>query len=350
MAPTEPATSRADRLLDAQVAWLLARATGENLDDLIAADVEDLLSAAANRKVSDLAGATDVKQLLRLLVARVPASTMASTVADIAAEVAYDGPSDPVSLSDLVQREHVEQLLGEIFGLADVVDVVLDQVAESPLAASLAARFVTRIVADALATNRAMAEKIPGIGSLVSLGTQVTGKVAGKVVGAADKQIEGLLGDTAGKGATFAMRRLNKLIVETMKDPAARAAALQVYDMYAEEPLSRDLRSAKVASREDVHRFAGLIQDILIVGAPTEPVSALIDALVDRFFDAYGDQPVASLIEDLDLTREDVVAGAQKTLPSVLRHAVASGTAERLLRAHLAPFFASPEVAAILET
>lgn len=344
--PTKGASaSTADRLLDAQVAWLLARATGADLDDLIAADVDDLLAAGADATVGDLASAADVKRLIRLVLARVPAGAAASTVVGIVADTAYDGPAQRVTLTDLVDREHVDQLLGEVLGLADVVDVVLDQVAESPLAANLAARFVTRIVGDVLATNRAVAEKIPGVGSLVAFGSQVGGKVAGKVVGAADKQIEGLLGDTAGKSATFAMRRLNKLIVETMKDPAARAAALQVYDMYADRPLGN---VSRISSREDAHRVAGLLQDIVIAGAPTDPVGALVDALVDGFFAVYADQPASSLLDDLDLTRDDVVAHAQALVPRVLRHAAASGTAERLLRAHLTPFFASPEVAAIL--
>ena len=340
--PTTGSTpSTADRLLDAQVAWHLSRITGDDLGDLIADDVDALLAAGRTATVGSLVQPDDVKQVLRLVLARVPASATASTVVGVAADRVYDGPSERVTLADLVDREHVDQLLGEVLGLAHVVDVVLDQVAESPLAAALAARFVTKIVGDVIATSRAVAEKIPGVGGLVSFGSNV----AGKVVGVADKQIEGLLGDTAGKGATFAMRRLNKLVVETMKDPAARAAALQVYDMYAEVPIGN---VGRVASREDVHRVAGLLQDIVISGAPTEPVGQLVDALVDGFFAVYADQPASSLLEDLDLTRDDVVSHAQALVPRILEHASTSGTAERLIRAHLEPFFASPEVTAIL--
>ena len=99
---------------------------------------------------------------------------------------------------------------------------------------------------------------------------------------------------------------------------------------------------------EDVHRVAGLLQDIVISGASTEPVGALVDALVDGFFAVYADQPASSLLDDLDLTRDDVVAHAQALVARILEHAAASGTAERLIRRHLEPFFASPEVAAIL--
>ena len=72
------------------------------------------------------------------------------------------------------------------------------------------------------------------------------------------------------------MRRLNKVVVETLKDPTTRDAVLEVYDLYADEPVAR---LQDIGSRKDTHRVAGLLQDIVIAGAPTDPVSALLDAL-----------------------------------------------------------------------
>lgn len=336
-----PTASTADRLLDAQVAWLLTRITGAGLTDVLAEDIDDLLDAGSRLSVTDLVDPAPVKELIRLVLQRVPASAAASTVVGIAADTAYDGPATPFAVADVLDRDHVDLLLSELLARPDLAAKFLDKVAESPLAASVAARFVTRIVGDVLATNRAVAEKIPGVGSLVSLGSSVARGVAG----AADKQFEAILGDTAGKGATFAMRRLNKLLVETLSDPAAREAALQVFDLYADHPL-RNLH--EVGEREDIHRVAGLLQDIVIAGAASEPVLALADALVDGFFSVYGDHPMSTLVEDLGLTRDELVGQATALLPGLLAKAVESGEAERLIRARLAPFFASPEVAEIL--
>ncbi|WP_182377665.1 hypothetical protein [Nocardioides sp. WS12] len=336
-----PTASTADRLLDAQVAWLLTRITGAGLADVVAEDIDDLLDAGSRLSVTDLVDPAPVKELIRLVLQRVPASAAASTVVGIAADVAYDGPKTPFAVADVLNRDHVDALLSELLARPDLAAKFLDKVAESPLAASVAARFVTRIVGDVLATNRAVAEKIPGVGSLVSLGSSVARGVAG----AADKQFEALLGDTAGKGATFAMRRLNKLLVETLSDPAAREAALQVFDLYADHPLTN---LHEVGEREDIHRVAGLLQDIAIAGAASEPVLALADALVDGFFAVYGDHPMSTLVDDLGLTRDELVGQATALLPGLLAKAVESGEAERLIRARLAPFYASPEVAEIL--
>lgn len=337
-----PHTSLADRLLDAQVAWLLDRLTGQVLLDAIAGDVDDLLDAGTRMTVAELVDPAAVKELGRLLVTSVPPSTAASTLVSTAADIAWEGPDEPFALADLIDRENVEGLVDEALALTDVVEAFLERIAESPLVATVAARFVGRIVNDVVQANRAVAEKIPGVGSLISFGANA----AGKAIGVADKQFEQLLGDTAGKGAAFAMRRLNKVVIETLKDPTARAAALEVFDLYAAEPLPR---LDRLGSRADLHRFAGLLQDIVIAGAPTDPVLALMDALVDGFFAVYGAHPVTSLIEDLDLTRDDLVAHATAIVPRALDAARTSGELEPLIRSRLAPFFASPEVAAILK-
>lgn len=334
--------SLADRLLDAQVAWLLGQLTGSDLDALIAIDIDELLTSGSRIPLGDLVDADAVKDVARLIVDKIPSSSAASTLVLVAADVLYDGPAEKFTLGDLIDREHVASLTDEVLGSADLAEKFLDDLTRSPLVASLSARFVGRIVNDVVQANRAVAEKIPGVGSLVSFGANA----AGKMMGAADKQFEQLLGETAGKGAAFAMRRLNKVVLDTLKDPTTREAVLEVFDLYADEPVTR---LDKIAERDDIRRIAGLLQDIAIAGAPTAPVVALVDALIDGFFATYGEHPVTTLLDELDVTRDDLVQHASALVPGLLAAAHRSGELERLIRVRLAPFFASEEVRAILE-
>ena len=333
--------SVADRLLDAQIAWLVGRLAGPELPGLIATEVDDLLAIGSRLTVNDLVTAEEIKPIARMIAVTVPPSTAASTLVETAADVLYDGPGERFTLADLIDREHVAGLADEALGNVELVEKLLDDLTRSPLVATLASRFVGRIVNDVVQMNQAVADKIPGVGSLVSFGT----KAAGQMLGAADKSLQQVLGDTAGKGASFAMRRLNKVVVETLKDPTTRDAVLEVYDLYADEPVAR---LKDIGSRKDTHRVAGLLQDIVIAGAPTDPVSALLDALIDGFFRVYGETPATELVTDLGLTRDDLVEHAVAIVPGVLTAAHAKGELEPLLRKRLEPFFHSPEVAAIL--
>jgi len=334
-------SSLADQLLDAQVQFILDQLTGERLAETIARDVDDVLAIAANLRLDAVVDAGEVKRVVRRLLATAPASTAASTLVAAGADVVHTGPDHTFTLSELIASDHVEILVDELLGMSPFVERALDELTDSPLIATLASRFVGRIVGDVLQANRSVAEKIPGVGSLMSLGTSA----ATRVIGAADKQIEQLLGDTAGKGAAFAMRRLNKIVVDTLEDPMLRDAVLQVWEQQSGRPVGG---LSHYAGQEDVQRFAALLQEIVVAGATTEPVGNLVDAFIDAFFGQYGEYPVTTLLEELEISRGDLVADLQAFAPTVIAGALQDGRLEKLVRDRLEPFFRSAAVAEIL--
>jgi len=337
-----PTDDLAHRLLDAQVAWAIGQLTGPELPELLPSHVDEILGVASRVTVGAAVAADDVKALIRLLADRLPPSTAASTIAEIAAHAIHEGPAEPFSMADVIDRAHVERIVDEALDSTDLLEAVLDDLTRSPAVAALASRFLGLIVQDVLATNRAVAEKIPGMGSLVSLGANA----AGMFMGVADKQIEQLVGGTAGKGAVFAMGRLNKVLLETLRDPAARTALVEIYDLYADQPIA----ARGLGELVDLERVAGLVQDVAIDVLPSEPALALVDRLVDAFFNVYGEHPITALVDDLGITRDDIVAHATALAPRLLAAARESGELERLVRARLEPFYASAAVQEILGT
>ncbi|MFT4087687.1 MAG: hypothetical protein QM658_11155 [Gordonia sp. (in: high G+C Gram-positive bacteria)] len=334
-------TDIAGRLLDAQVHWTLDRLTGDDVPQLVTQMVDDVLETAEKCTVGELFDADDVRSLAALVLSRVPASSAVTTMTEAGAGIVMDNPAGDFTLRELIHRDNVARLTDETLALTPVLERLLDDLTRSPLVASLSSRFVGRIVNDVLAGNRAVADKIPGVGSLVNLGSNAAGKIIGKT----GEQFEQLFGDTAAKGAEFAMGRLNKIIIATLNDPQTRTAMLEVFDLYADRPAGDP---SNVLSAEDALRIAGLAQDIVITAAASAPAQAVVDAFVDGFFRTYSDMPAAALLDDVDLGRDDLVAYAVRMAPRVLSKAVASGEVERAVRAQLEPFYASAEVAEIL--
>lgn len=334
-------TSLADKLLAAQVAWVIDQLTGDQLAHLVARDVDEVLAIAGTLRLDAVVDPDEVKRVARRLVATVPASTAAGEVVRGVTDIVFEGPEQPFSLGDVVTREQVEVLVDEVMAATPLAKDLLDSLAESPLVATVASRFVGRIVGEVLQANRAVAEKLPGLGSLMSLGTSA----ASKMMGAADKQFEQLIGDTAGKGATFAVRRLNKIVLETLQDPTTRAAVLQVWDLYSDEPIAS---LDRYVARDDVHRTVEVVREIVAAGATTAPVAELVDALVDGFFRLYGEYPLTTLLDELDVSRDDLVADVQSFAATVLAAALETGRLEDFVRVRLEPFYRSPAVAEIL--
>ena len=331
----------AQELHDAQVAWILDQLLGDKLAEVVTADVDTVLSVAGEHQLSDLVDAGEVKRVARSLFATVPGSTGADALVRRTAEVLHQGPDERFSLGEVVGRDHVEAIVKEVLHGSRLAEKTLDDLARSPLMATVASRFVGRLVGEVLAANKTAAAKVPGLGSLVSLGTGA----ASMVMGAADKQFEALLGSATGKGATFAARRLNKVLLETLQDPTTRDAVMQVWDMYSDKPLPPP---KAYVSQEDMVGFAEVLRLAAADAAGSGPVGNLVDAIIDGFFSVYGDHPLTTLLAELEISRDELVADVTSFVGATARSLHEAGVLEGVVQKRLEPFWTSPEVAALL--
>lgn len=340
-APTpSPDRALAERLLDAQVAWVLDR-LDHGLGELVAQEVQALLEVGRRIPLGALVDVDEVTALVADVLGRVPASTAASTLTAVLAEVLHAGPRGEHTVGEVIGRGHVEALTDAALAGTDTLRGALDDLTRSPAVAALAGRFMGRVVAEVVQTNRAMAEKVPGIGSLVSFGAGAAGKMMGAT------QLDALVGAAAGQGAGFAVRRLNAVVVDTLRDPGTRTAVLEVYDLYADQPLTGLDRAMTL---EQAQELAGLVQDVVIDAAASEPVVALLGAVVEGFWATYAEHPVSELVEDLGLDAAGISEHATAMVARAVAAAREAGELEPMVRARLAPFWDSAEVAALLET
>lgn len=340
-ADSTAAGSLADRLLDAQVAYHLDRLAGPRLTATLTRFTEDLLAASEPHPIEDVVDREDVTRVVTRLLAQVPGSPAAGAVVELATQVLYDGPAASFPLGDLAGREQVERLLDELIALSPVLESGLDRLTTSPLVGTVASRFMGRIVGEVLQANKAVADRVPGLGSLMSFGTSA----ASKVMGAADKQFEGLIGDTVGKGGAYAVGRLNRIIVETLRDPTTREAVLQVWDRIAAEPAAGLSRGV---SREQLDDLVDAVHDLVVTATSGEAARELVEAMVEAFFDRFGGYSPAELLDELELDRAEVLAEVARLAPPVVDALRESGELERIIRAQLAPFYDSAEVRSLL--
>ena len=335
------AESLAQQLLDAQVDYHLDRLTGDQLASTVSGLADDLFAAAGQHPIAELVDREAIKAIVVRALGTVPGSTAVSGIVELATTVVYDGPAEPFPMGELVDREHVEVLLDELLALSPVVERALEQLIASPLVATMASRFMGRIVGEVLQANKAVTDKVPGLGSLMSFGTSA----ASKVMGAADKQFEGLIGDTVGKGGTFAVRRLNRIVIETLKDPTTREAVLQVWDLIAKEPVGG---LSHHATREEIAGVVDAVHDLAMTTVSNEHVAGLGEVGVDAFFERFGGHTPTELLDELDLSRDDLVADLVRIAPRAVDALRETGDLERILRAQLEPFYSSDELIALL--
>jgi hypothetical protein len=335
------ADSLAQQLLDAQVRYHLDRLTGDQLASTVSRLADALLTSSGRHQLEDLVDREAVKAIVVRALGTVPGSAAVGGIVELATAVVYDGPAEPYPLGELVDRSRIETLLDELLALNPVLERALERLTASPLVGTTASRFMGRIVGEVLQANKAVTDKVPGLGPLMSFGTSA----ASKMMGAADKQFEGLIGDAMGKGGTFAVRRLNRIVIETLRDPTTREAVLQVWDLLSREPV---VGLRQYATREEITGVVDAVHDLVVTTVAGEHVAHLAEVVVDAFFDRFGGYTPTELLDELDLSREDLVADLVRIAPRVLDALSETGDLERIVRAQLEPFYTSSEVAALL--
>ena len=326
----------AAQLLDAQVEFVLHELTGKRLAAVIARDVDDVLDIAGELTVADVVEPDALKGVLRGAAERLGGGALTADVALALADAIYDLPaSDDYELRSAVSRDPVEALVVKVLSMDKLHEEAMRRLNRSPLVATVAAKFIGKIVSDFVAQQRQVAERVPGAKSLFSLGQSAANRVLSNP----------LVGDAANKGAKLAIKQTNSAIREVLKDAPLRGAAMEIWDLHAEAPIS-DLRA--YLTKQDLREIVVLVHAIVTSGRASDWVGELIDACVDQVLERYGDRDIVSLLPELGVTRDDLVNDLRELLPPVIEAAKADGRLEALVRARLKPFFASKKVQTIL--
>lgn len=334
----------AGKLLDAQVEFIIGEVSGDRLTEVVARDIDDLLAAFDEVTVAELVDAAEVKATARLIVEQPGASEVVRQLVRALGESTYQhAANEEHQLGDIVAREQVQLLVRKVLTMRRLHEEVLRRLSDSPTVATVASWFVGKLVSDVMAQNRARAEKVPGVSSLLSIGD----RAASKVRSASGRHFDEVLGDLAGKGAQAALRRLNTAIQHTMAEAPMEGAAMEVWDLHADDKIS-GLKD--YLSQEDLAELSEIGYEIWLGMRGTEYFGELLDSGIDVFFETYGSHSIPVLLADLNLSRDDLVAEVRRYAPQVVEALQRDGRLAALIRARLEPFFHSDTVLGLLES
>lgn len=339
---TTHAQKLADQLLDAQVKFVLAELSGKRFAKVVARDVDDILTVAGTLRVDEVVNAEQVKDLGRKLLDQVGGSAIVADLLAPLADALYElAASDEHLLGDVLARTPVVALIAKVLSIETLRERALARLGESPTVTTIAYRFAGKIVADFVQQNRARAERLPGMGSLLSFGTSA----ASRVKSVTERQLEGLVGDATAKGRLAALKATSNATRDLITDGLIQQAALEMWDLHADEPIGA-LR-AYLAQR-DLRDLVLIVHELLIAARTTEYAGLVLDVCVDVFFERYGEWDVAALLPEVGLSRDDLVEDVVRFAAPVLAAARADGVLEAQIRKRLTPFFHSRAVLAIL--
>ncbi len=332
----------AEQLLAAQVEFVLSEMSGDRLLEVVVRDVRDILAIADGIIVAEAVPRATAKTIAHRYVDLVgdsaPIELLAAEIADAVYTLAA---ADEHRLGEVIGRDQAEALIRKILSMRAMRDRALERLAESPVVATVASWFVNKIVSDFMQANAQLAERLPGVGTMLGAGRRAAGIVRGQ----ADRHLGDVLGDLAGQGAQFAWRRLSNAIRDTMDRAPLHEAAMEIWDLHAAEPIS-DLR--QYLSGADLRDIVAIIHQIWLTLRDTDYFYAALDAGLDAFFDRYGEYTVGQLLSELGVDRDQLTVDAELVMPPIIEAVKGTGLLDEFVRARLAPFWHSAPALSLL--
>jgi hypothetical protein len=314
----EPALSRG---LDAQVAIWFRWLTQVKLDDLA---TREQIMGVIDRYVIELNVSGGITELTGEMY-RVLFTSKAGTdtrVDQLLPGALYDEFAEKVAALERVRRE------------------LIKVVAQSAAFRTISARLVARGVAD-LVFRRAPDENVIAGGV-----RDLLGKLSERLVPGLERRAAELLASYIDQHAERLAHDVEKHLLETLDPVHIRSVADEIWDNVSSMQLAD---AFAFVGETDIEDFVVLSRQVWLAYRKTTFFRRVASELVDFFFAKYGQESMASLIDDMGVT-EGMVAHELKTLlVPIIAQADRSGLLEQQVRARLEAFYRSPLAAALID-
>lgn len=332
------ARETAQRLLDAQVAFLAAELTDERFARLAAEEIDHALRAADSLTLAEVVEREQVQAVAAkyAVMVRIPGS-IPEIIGEVAARLYGHAAHDRYSIGELLPPEHAAALVIKLLDDEPLGRRLLERLMTGPIAASWLTWLLERLAADA----RERSARVPGVAPLLAGGRRALGRVSPGGTRQVDARLHELAEDVA--------RRLLRE-VERVQDSASAGgplaeAVLELYDELADRPVSA---FRGVLSQDDLEDLLVIVYELWLDVRETGHVRAMIDEGVALVFDKYGDVSLRELLEDLGIGRDDLLEEALRFGPPALAVLRERGLVDAFFRRRLEPFFLAPDTLALL--
>lgn len=332
-AAAAPLPPRAEALLEAQVAFVMARLEGEALEAWIAELIDAALALAAELRLGECVDVAAVKASACAYAAELE---LGGGLPELVAEVAAGLHAHPVHaktrLGDLMPDTQFRAWLDQLLELKTLRERLLRGGVESPIYAEFVSDLLYHGIRGYLAADGSVSRTIPGARSALALGKALLDRAG------LEASIEENLRRYIARSVSGITRRSAEFLLKTLDEDTLREAALDAWTR------TRSIRVGEL--RDDLSSEE--LEALFVTGYEywrtlrrTDYYRVLIEAGVERFFQRYGRRTLATLLDDIGITREMMIAEGLRYAPRVLQVLRKKKRLAPLIRRQLEPFYRS---------
>lgn len=330
------------RLLEAHVQHELALFKARRLRQTIREEVAALMRWSRATRLGEV---ITPQQVLGLIARNVVERPLPGAIAELAPMlgriVLASRHNAATRVSDICPRKTFDAVVARIGSLKEVRRGFIHRLVSSSVYTQQISDVLFTGIKEYLLTENILAQKVPGLASLIKLGKFAVNKTMRPLEAAVEKTvkayIEGNLGNT--------IRRSEQSINDYFDEARIAGMGDALWGAVGARRVSEFMRILDGADLDDLVAI-GL--DFWRHFRKTPYFKAIYTDLVQAFFDRYGDSKISVLAADFGITESMVADELVHALGHGVDKALASGYLEQRIRAHLEDFYGSPEARGLM--
>lgn len=332
-----------EQLLELHLAHELARFDTDALIDWVREELAHELEGVRAIPLDQLIAAEQVRQVIDRHVIQNDLPDALIAFASRAACRQFDAEwHHRTRLNSLITSEQFEAIVDLLLRFPDQRQAAIDHLIDLPVYQELISGILYKAIGRFIIEENIVSKKVPGVSSMLKFGKRVMDRTLPKLEGAFEDKLRAFIAGNL----KFLLRESKTFMQDSVTDEELRESALALWASIEDRTLG-ELQQGM--DHEDLSACIALGVDVWTHLRSTDYFRQSADQVIDLFYTEYGEQPVGTLLDALQITPDRLMQEVAAFAPEMLKALKHGGQIERLLRRRLASFYHSDAAQACLQ-
>lgn len=334
---------QAKRLLDAHVDYVMSQLHGPALTALLEREVDELFADARLLTLDEAVTPSMIKATALSYAVEIELSgAIPELVGDIARTLYAHPVHGNTTLNDLLPDGLFDEFLDKILEMRDLHEWLVHEAVANPVYSALATDIVVEGIRGYLHHGGSRVRSLPGMRQASALGSGLLRSA----LPAIEESLEESLRAYLQKSLRDLLQGSEDFLLGLFDQEQVRTLVIEAWDIVKDKRIA-DFQEG--VSSLDIEEFFVIGYEAWRHVRGTSLYTSMIEAGIDAFFDKYGATTLREIIDEMGVSREIALREANRFAPHVLGALHEKQLLEPLVRRHLAGFYASAAVAAIVD-
>ena len=281
------------------------------------------------------------EQIIDIIERNVVEMPVAGGITELAGEMSQRVLASPknkkTALEDIFPRKPYDDIVDKIGGMERARKAIIGRFVNSSVYSQQISEVLFVGIKEYLLTENIIAQKVPGIASLIKLGKFAVNKTMHPLELAVEKTVKAYIEKNLGN----TIRRSEKSLNNYFDEPHIIEMGDEIWTSISKTKLAEDLG---ILGEGDMEDFIIIGYDFWMHFRKTPYFKEIYTDLVHFFFEKYGDRELELIIEDVGVTEKMVVNELTQSLSHGIEKALSIGYLEERIRARLENFYLAPQM------